>query len=76
LFASGFMPKYNVWTEHGERGIMLENDEEEEESIPNFVDDYGAFFEDTAIGDVGVLPPSSPRDTPRRLIVGKDSTRS
>jgi len=55
---------------------MLENDEEEEESIPNFVDDYGAFFEDTAIGDVGVLPPSSPRDTPRRLIVGKDSTRS
>jgi len=55
---------------------MLENDEEEEESIPNFVDDYGAFFEDTTIGDVGVLPPSSPRDTPRRLIVGKDSTRS
>ena len=43
-----FIPNYNVWTEHGERGIMLENGDEEYESIiPDFVDDYGDIFEDT-----------------------------
>jgi hypothetical protein len=44
LFQNGFIPNYNVWTEHGERGIMLENNKEEDESIPDFVDDCGAFF--------------------------------
>jgi hypothetical protein len=45
------MPNYNVWTEHGERGIMLENDEEEDDFVPHFEDDYyGAFFEDTTMG--------------------------
>src|SRR6266496_5534848 len=24
LFESGFMPHYNVWTKHGERGVMME----------------------------------------------------
>ena len=23
LFKSGFMPHYNVWTKHGERGVMM-----------------------------------------------------
>jgi hypothetical protein len=40
------MPNYNVWTEHGEKGIMLQNDEERAKTIPDFGDDYGAFFED------------------------------
>src|SRR6266516_3222313 len=31
LFESGFMPHYNVWTKHGERGVMMEDNEEEEE---------------------------------------------
>jgi hypothetical protein len=30
---------------------MLENDEEEEESIRNFGDNYSAFFEDTTMGE-------------------------
>jgi hypothetical protein len=45
------MSKYNIWTEHGERRIMLKNDEEEEEAIPDFVEDYGAFFKGTTIGE-------------------------
>ena len=44
LFSSGFMPKYHVWTKHGERGIMLDNNEEEDDRIPDFVGNYGAFF--------------------------------
>jgi hypothetical protein len=51
LFQNGFISNYNVWTEYEERGIMLENDKEEEDDIPNFVEDYGAFFEDTTIGE-------------------------
>ena len=51
LFSSSFMPNYYVWTKHGERGIMLENDEEEEESIPDFAADYSAFFEDPTMGE-------------------------
>jgi hypothetical protein len=49
-YQQGFMPNYNVWTEHGERGIMLENDDEEENAIHDFGDfgdDSSAFFEDT-----------------------------
>ena len=30
LFESGFMPHYNVWTKHGERGVMMEDNEEAE----------------------------------------------
>ena len=31
LFESSFMPHYNVWTKHGERGVMMEDNEEEED---------------------------------------------
>ena len=31
LFESGFMPHYNVWTKHGESGVMMEDNEEEED---------------------------------------------
>jgi hypothetical protein len=52
LFKNGFKPNLNVWTEYGERGIMLENDEEQDDFIPHFEDDYyGAFFEDTTMGE-------------------------
>ena len=44
LFSSGFMPNYYFWTKHGERGIMLDNNEEEDDRIPDFVGNYGAFF--------------------------------
>ena len=29
LLENGFMPSYNCWTKHGERGIILEDNEEE-----------------------------------------------
>ena len=45
------MPNYFVWTKHGERGIMLDNNEEEEDRIPDFAGNYGAFFYDTAIAE-------------------------
>ena len=45
------MPNYYVWTKHGERGIMLHNNEEEEDMISDFAANYGAFFEDTVMGE-------------------------
>ena len=52
LFSSGFMPNYYVWTKHGEREIMLDNNEEEEEDmIPDFACNYSAFSYDTAMGE-------------------------
>jgi hypothetical protein len=52
LFKNSFMPNYNVWTEHEEGGIMPENDEEEDDFVPHFEDDYySAFFKDTTMGE-------------------------
>jgi hypothetical protein len=52
LFGNGFLPNYNVWTEHAERRIMLENDEEEGDFVTHFEDNYyGAFIEDTTMGE-------------------------
>ena len=35
MFESGFMPHYNVWTKHGERGVMMEDNEEgDDDSYP------------------------------------------
>ena len=31
LFMSGFMSGYNCWTKHGERGVLMEENEEEED---------------------------------------------
>ena len=31
LLEKGFMPHYNVWTKHGEIGVMMEGIEEEED---------------------------------------------
>ena len=51
LFNSGFMRNYYVWTKHGEREIMLDNNEEEEDMISDFAANYDAFFDDTAMGE-------------------------
>ena len=40
-----------IWTKHGEREIMLDNNEEEENMIPDFAANYDAFFDDTAMSD-------------------------
>ena len=38
LLQSGFMSGYNCWTKHGERGVIMEDNEEEEddENYPRF----------------------------------------
>ena len=51
LFNYGFMLNYYVWTYHREGGIMPDNNEEEEDRIPDFAGNYGAFFDDTAMGE-------------------------
>ena len=51
LFNSCFMPNYYVWTKYGERGIVLDNNVEEEDMIPDFAANYNFFFNDTAMGE-------------------------
>ena len=48
LFRYGFKSGYNCWTKHGERGVMMEDNEEEEND-----DNYPIFPEygDTAMED-------------------------
>jgi hypothetical protein len=45
LLWKGFMPSYNCWTKHGERGVMMEDNEEEED------DDMYPEYGDTATGE-------------------------
>ena len=37
------MPSYNVWTKHGERGVMMEDngEEEDDDNYPMFPEEYG-----------------------------------
>ena len=39
----GFMPSYNCWTKHGERGVRMEDNKEEEDddNYPMFSKEYG-----------------------------------
>ena len=39
LIQSGFMSGYNWWTKHGERGVMMEDNKEEEND-----DNYNSMF--------------------------------
>ena len=45
------MPNYYVWTKHGERGILLDNNVEEEDRIHDFAANFNSFFNDTAMGE-------------------------
>ena len=48
LLRHGFMPSYNCWTKHGERGVRMEEDEEGDD----FIDEsYLAHFGDTFMED-------------------------
>src|SRR3954465_11720201 len=48
LFRSGFMSSYNCWTKHGERGVMMEDNENEEndDSYPMSPEYGGTTMED------------------------------
>ena len=41
LLYKGFMPHYNVWTRHGEIGVMMEDGEEEEDDDNYVPPEYG-----------------------------------
>lgn len=43
------MPSYNCWTLHGDFGIAMEEDDEENENIPNWAQ-YGGFADTTGDG--------------------------
>jgi hypothetical protein len=45
LLRKGFMPSYNYWTKHGERGVIMEDNKEEED------DDMYPEYSDTAMGE-------------------------
>src|SRR3954462_1137728 len=42
LFKHGFMSGYNCWTKHGERGVLMEENEEDEDDdrYPGFLPEY------------------------------------
>ena len=46
LLRKGFMPSYNCWTKHGERGVMMEDNEEDKDDDNYMFLEYG----DTARG--------------------------
>ena len=48
LLYKGFMPHYNVWTRHGEIGVMMEDGEEEEDD-DNYVPPE---YSDAATGEL------------------------
>ena len=48
LLFKGFMPHHNVWTKHGEIGVMMEDSEEEEDDDNYVPPEYG----DAPIGEV------------------------
>jgi hypothetical protein len=50
VIRKGFMPSYNCWTKHGERGVRMEDNEEEEDddNYPMFPEECG----DTVMEDV------------------------
>ena len=49
LLRKGFMSNYVCWTKHGEKGVIQEDDEVDDDHIPDF-SQYG-IFGDTMMGD-------------------------
>src|SRR4051812_30349901 len=67
LVYRGFMPHYNVWTKHGEIGVMMEDNEEEEYDANYVPPEYG----DVATGEAEDQEELNdvPDDDLRRVIV-------
>src|SRR3954466_8681075 len=66
LFYKGFMPHYNVWTRHGEIGVMMEDDEEEEYDDNYVPPEYG----DAVTGGPGE-DQEEPDDVPNDAATGE-----
>lgn len=52
LLQHGFMSGYNCWTKHGERGVMME-DNEEEDNDDNYHDMFPEYGTGTGMDDDG-----------------------
>src|SRR4051812_30945106 len=67
MLYKGFMPHYNVWTKHGEIGVMMEDNEEEEYDDNYVPPEYG----DATTGEAEDQeePDDVPDDDLRRVIV-------
>ena len=50
IFTNGFMSNYICWTSHGEKGVIMEDNEEEDcdDHFPIYAG-FGAFDDDTAM---------------------------
>ena len=75
LYKWGFMPNYFVWTKHGERGVIMEDDEEEDDQIPDWTQE-GAFADDPMgedyMGDTqGAAPADEPLDELGEMLRGE-----
>jgi hypothetical protein len=64
LIQSGFMSGYNCWTKHGERGVIMEDNEEEEndEDYPMYPEYGGTAMEDNDEEEAEVRAPDEPVD--------------
>ncbi|KAK1679437.1 hypothetical protein QYE76_040285 [Lolium multiflorum] len=51
LLRFGFMSSYNVWTKHGEEGVMMEDGDEEEDNDDQYRSMFSEFYDDTAMED-------------------------
>ena len=74
LLYKGFMPHYNIWTRHGEIGVMMEDDEEEEDDDNYVPPEYGDAATGEAEDQEEAEDPEEPDDVPddddlRRVIV-------
>ena len=49
LLSNGFMSNYSVWTKHGERGVIMDADEEDE--VDNDIPVLAEYYRDFAMGD-------------------------
>ena len=68
LIEHGFMPGYNCWTKHGERGVMMEDNEEEQNDdnymCPEYSGNERGEAEDEEVPDEPIID-----DDLRRVIV-------
>ena len=53
LLRSGFMSGYNVWTKHGERGVVMEDGDEEENDDDNYRSMFPEYADTAMEGNEG-----------------------
>jgi hypothetical protein len=68
LLQHGFMPSYNCWTKHGERGVTMEdNKEEDDDNYPGFPEYGDTFMGEAEGGAEGETHDEAPDDLGRTI---------